>query len=772
VFRIPAVAALLLISLGLRAEVTWFPLGPYGGDARSFAADPLDPKHIYLGTATGWVYDSHDGGSTWKRVAQIAHRNDLVIDHILPDPNDPQRLFVAAWTADKPDGGIWISDDAGANWRAQAEMHGQSILALARSSSNSQVLVAGTLRGVFRSIDDGTHWKQISPEGSTEIHEVESIAIDPTNPDIIYAGTWHLPWKTTDGGAHWVNIKEGIIDDSDVFSIIVDPTHPKIVYVSACSGIYKSISGAEPNAKDEGKRFNKIQGIPSTARRTRKLMQDPQHPNTVYAGTTEGLYRTLDAGEKWERTTGPELIINDVYIDPTHPDHVLLATDRGGVLSSDNAGMTFRASNAGFSARQIIAYAADPHNPSHLFVGVVNDKETGGVFASTNGGVRWQQQSYGLGGRDVFSLASTQDSVVLAGTNHGIFRLQGDAWLNSGVIRTGAALKTTPVIVPSNGQHPPAHSAAAPKPAASKKKPVHPAKSGHPAAKPNASSKSAKASLARKAPPTVTAATPDQAPGSTPTPATPSTPLETLTASVPTPAAPPAKPSVTGDRFDGLVYTIIPDVNAIYAGTSEGLLRGDAFGNGWTRVPSLKLDEVRFISLQSHLVLAADLKAIQLSSNDGLTWKAVPMPSQLTQISTTAIDSHKTLWVGGREGLFHSEDLGATWQQVTNLLLADVDAVYFDTTADRLLVTTAQSDFVFAVHVPDYKVNYWNTGWKLRFARPVGDHIVAATLYDGIVIQPQMVDSAFSGPAASAATPVAANETPAASSPAETTIKQ
>jgi hypothetical protein len=40
-------------------------------------------------------------------------------------------------------------------------------------------------------------------------------------------------------------------------------------------------------------------------------------------------------------------------------------------------------------------------------------------------------------------------------------------------------------------------------------------------------------------------------------------------------------------------------------------------------------------------------------------------------------------------------------------------------------------------------VHYWNSGWKLRFARPVGDHLVAATLFDGVVIQPRMVDSAF-----------------------------
>ena len=56
-------------------------------------------------------------------------------------------------------------------------------------------------------------------------------------------------------------------------------------------------------------------------------MQDPQNLNIVFAGTTEGLYRTGDSGGAWQRTTGPELIINDVYIDPANTNRVLLATD-------------------------------------------------------------------------------------------------------------------------------------------------------------------------------------------------------------------------------------------------------------------------------------------------------------------------------------------------------------------------------------------------------------------------------------------------------------
>src|SRR5579875_213000 len=72
----------LLAGAPAHAATTWFALGPYGGDARSFAVDPHDSRHIFLGTETGWVYQSHDGGSSWERVSKVDGANDLVIQHI------------------------------------------------------------------------------------------------------------------------------------------------------------------------------------------------------------------------------------------------------------------------------------------------------------------------------------------------------------------------------------------------------------------------------------------------------------------------------------------------------------------------------------------------------------------------------------------------------------------------------------------------------------------------------------------------------------------
>ncbi len=434
-----AAGAVLLAGLcsspALGAHAPWVATGPDGGDARRFAFSPLDPSRIYLGTTDSWIYVSSDGGSSWSRLAKLGTQDDLVVDSLVVDRSDPKTIFAGVhfWAMNHADGGIYVSHDQGRTWSEPADMRGQSVQALTQAPSNPHILVAGTLNGVYRSTDTGAHWREISPPGGSEIHEVESIAIDPYDPEIIYAGTWHLPWKTNDGGGHWASIHEGVIDDSDVFSMIVDPSRPSVMFLSACSGIYKS--------EDFGYDFRKVQGIPSTARRSRSLRMDPADRNTVFAGTTEGLYRTQDGGDNWTRTTGPDVIVNDVYIDPSNPKHVLVATDRSGVLASEDGGSAFEESNTGFSQRQVAALLVDDKSPGTMYAGVINDKTYGGVFVTNDLGRTWKQQSEGLRGRDVFLLAQSDDGTLLAGSSNGIFRWDGDGntWIPADAVAEPAA---------------------------------------------------------------------------------------------------------------------------------------------------------------------------------------------------------------------------------------------------------------------------------------------------------------------------------------------
>lgn len=435
---VACVLVLLLVASGA-AFGQWTSIGPDGGDARSLSFDPQNPDHILLGTSSGDLFASQDAGNSWSRVAHLGTADDLVLDHIIFSPQN-QAIYLAAWSIDNNSrGDLFRSRDGGRTWQVMNGLHNKSIRSFVISPSDPRIMIAGTLDGVWRSNDAGDTWNRISPEGHAEIHNIESLAIDPRNPEIIYAGTWHLPWKTEDGGRSWHSMKDGIVDDSDVFSIIIDHSDPSTVYLSACSGIYKST--------DAGVSFHKVQGIPFSARRTRMLHQDPKEAGVVYAGTTEGLWRTNDGAATWKRVTGPNVIVNDISVDPRDNSRVLLATDRSGVLLSTNASVTWAAANRGFVHRQVTALVQDPRDPNTLYAGVVNDKEYGGVFVTHDDGAHWAQRNSGLGTKDVFTMRAAANGDILAGTNNGVYKLvrNGAEWrpINDVVNETRVPVKHT-----------------------------------------------------------------------------------------------------------------------------------------------------------------------------------------------------------------------------------------------------------------------------------------------------------------------------------------
>ena len=125
-----------------------------------------------------------------------------------------------------------------------------------------------------------------------------------------------------------------------------------------------------------------------------------------------------------------------MLIDPRQPERVLLATDRGGVLSSDDGFDHYVTSNRGFSHRVVGGILVDRMDPNRLYVGVVNDKDRGGFFFSEDGGQSWRQSNRGLDERDILSLQQNDSGVIFAGTNHGIFYLSSlnGTWLPAAMI--------------------------------------------------------------------------------------------------------------------------------------------------------------------------------------------------------------------------------------------------------------------------------------------------------------------------------------------------
>ncbi len=708
-FLAGALSLTLMASLPALASGPWPAVGPYGGDARSLAAEPGNPRHLYLGTTSSWIYESTNGGSSWQRLAKLGSGDDLIVDNVFVDAADPKTLVAGVWQVDERGGGIYISHDGGAHWVEDKTMAGESVRSLTQAPSNPKVYVAGTVKdGVFRSDDGGEHWTRISPENSSELHEVESVAIDPQDTNIIYAGTWHLPWKTTDGGQHWSNIKEGLIDDSDVFSIIIDPSAPTVVYASACSGIYKSLNG--------GALFRKVQGIPSTARRTRVLMQDPVARNIVYAGTTEGLYKTADSGTVWARLTGPDVIINDVFVDPKNNQHLLLATDRSGVLESEDGGKTFQSSNTGFSQRQVESVLLDAKAPATIYAGVLNDKIYGGVFVSEDGGNKWQQRSDGLEGRDVYTLAQAEDGTVLAGTGHGIFRWTGAVWQQDGQLITRTEKQ---VRVRTSGK------AVVPSGTTPSTPEINPANitGWKPVYKPAGKNQAA---ASTKAPPRTSAK------AHTKQPAYQTVSHETIT---------------KGGLIDARVNQLSVSGPSWYAATSAGLYRSLDQGQNWegpvansaagsTAAPAAAADTL-FVNAHDQTVVAATRTGLLLSQDDGKTWTQAAMPGKLTNIRALAVAANHSVWAGGSEGLFYSEDAGQSWKAIANLPLGEISGLTWDADLKRILVTSRTSTVIFGVDGTDTKWKWWDAGWKVHQVYSKNGRLVGASFFDGVIVEPE-----------------------------------
>jgi hypothetical protein len=208
-------------------------------------------------------------------------------------------------------------------------------------------------------------------------------------------------------------------------------------------------------------------------------------------------------------------------------------------------------------------------------------------------------------------------------------------------------------------------------------------------------------------------------------------------------AAPKKTPEAPkGYTFDANVNAITRSGDTVYAATSQGVLRSVTAGESWKLVVGPEMQQWSFVAAAKSWVLAATLRSAMLSSDGGERWEPVRLPVTMEQLAAVAVDDAGTLWVAGREGVMISQDRGTTWNSVKNLPIGDVNSLFYDEPSQRMLITANnKNQIAFAVHLPDYKVQYWNTGWHLRLVRPVGDHLIGATLFDGVVIQPRMVDS-------------------------------
>ena len=138
-------------------------------------------------------------------------------------------------------------------------------------------------------------------------------------------------------------------------------------------------------------------------------------------------------------------------------------------------------------------------------------------------------------------------------------------------------------------------------------------------------------------------------------------------------------------------------------------------------------------------VVAATRSSVLVSNDHGETWKRTGLPSYVVSIRNAAIASDGQFIIASREGAFRSGDGGATWQHVGNGLPAkDITSISFDPTHKRLLATSDATGVIFESRDDGRS---WqrgpDSGFPLRRVCVVGGRFVAATPFDGVVLQPE-----------------------------------
>ncbi|HEV8409707.1 MAG TPA: hypothetical protein VGQ30_04300 [Gemmatimonadaceae bacterium] len=355
---------------GALASLKWRSIGPVNTSGRidDFSVGRVhgQPDQIYVATATGGVFKSTNGGTSWEPVFDKVDAM-MSIGTVRVAPSNANVVWVGTGEANNRQSSSWGD-------------------------------------GVYKTTDGGRTWKNM---GLKDTRSIARIVIDPGNYDIVYvAAAGHL-WgpnaergifKTTDGGATWKKVLY-VDENTGATDLIIDPLNPQILYAATYqhqrkawgyngggpgSAIYKTIDG--------GANWTKLtKGLPDGDKGRIGIDLMPSDSREVYAvieasGTTGGVFRTLDGGANWEKMSSLDtrpMYYSQIRLDPKDKNRIYMLGSNRGFYFSDDAGKTFteRFSNVHGEDH---ALWVDQDDPNHLIVG-----GDGGVSITWDRAMTW-----------------------------------------------------------------------------------------------------------------------------------------------------------------------------------------------------------------------------------------------------------------------------------------------------------------------------------------------------------------------------------------------
>ncbi len=342
-------------------------IGPAAGGRVSRAAGVAgDPSTYYAATASGGVWKSSDGGTTWHSVFDdqpVSSIGSLAIS-----PSNPNVVYIGSGEANirgnvAAGNGIYKTVDGGKTWTHVWKQEGQ-IGTMVVHPGNADIAFAAVLgkafgpnpeRGVYRTIDGGKTWQQVLKKDDDT--GASDIAMDPSNPAILFAGFWQarrMPWDLTsggpgsglhvsrDGGETWKPLKEKGLPDGiwGRVGVAVAASNGNRVYAlieAEHGGLFKSDDGGETWELATANR-----AIRQRAWYYTTLTVHPTNQEEIWFPQVPML-RTIDGGKTLQYMKGfHHGDHHDLWIDPRDPRRMISAND-GGVDISLNAGKTWAA---------------------------------------------------------------------------------------------------------------------------------------------------------------------------------------------------------------------------------------------------------------------------------------------------------------------------------------------------------------------------------------------------------------------------------------------
>jgi photosystem II stability/assembly factor-like uncharacterized protein len=327
------------------------------GRVMALAVNPKNKLEYYVGVASGGVWKTVNGGTTWTPVFE--GEGSYSIGWVTLDPNDPAVVWVGTGESNSQRSvgygdGVYRSDDGGKSWHnmgLKKSEHIGRIVVDPRDSKVVYVAAEGPLwgpggdRGLYKSTDGGKNWKAVLT--ISENTGVVDVALDPLNPDIVYAAAYQRRrhvftfidggpesglYKSTDAGATWNKVKAGLpTEDMGRIGLGISPVDPNVVYatVEAANG-----KGGVFRSTDRGANWERRNEFDQGAMYYGQVIPDPKNVDRIYVMNVE--MRESDDGGKTLHKINEINHHGDnhaIWIDPDNTKHMLVGSD-GGVAET------------------------------------------------------------------------------------------------------------------------------------------------------------------------------------------------------------------------------------------------------------------------------------------------------------------------------------------------------------------------------------------------------------------------------------------------------